>query len=236
MSVYIMGDTHYGNGDEIKLLQLKKTHGATDNDVAIICGDVGFVWDGHDRYIPGIMPPPRDYLALNKVSGLGFITIFCPGNHENYDALGTYPIVEVFGGKARQLRENIFMMVYGEIYTIEGKKYWNCGGASSIDRYRRVPHISWWPQEIPNNRIVDDAVEKFENNIPDYAITHAPPYEVCRYLVGFLYRQDNDTYMMNRFQYLADKFPQVEWHCGHLHVDDRIKNCFVHYDEVYKVG
>ena len=39
--------------------------------------------------------------------------------------------------------------------------------------------------------------------------------------------------MCNSFQYLMDKYPKVEWH---LHVDTKVRNCYVHYEEVFKVG
>ena len=35
--------------------------------------------------------------------------------------------------------------------------------------------------------------------------------------------------MCNSFQY---KYPKVEWH---LHVDTKVRNCYVHYEEVFKV-
>ena len=38
--------------------------------------------------------------------------------------------------------------------------------------------------------------------------------------------------MCNSFQYLMDKYPKVEWH---LHVDTKVRNCYVHYEEVFKV-
>lgn len=219
MSIWIMGDTHYSTGDEKKLLNLK----GNINDYVIICGDSGFLWDGNER----------DKKVLDTVSGLGFNVLVCPGNHENYDVIEQYPVVDYCKGKAIKIRDNIHFMVYGEIYEIEGKRFWNCGGATSMDKCYRIPHLSWWPQEVPSNYVVDMAVASFENNVPDYAITHTAPMDITAQIVPFKY--GDDSYMCNSFQYLMDKYPKVEWHCGHLHVDTKVRNCYVHYEEVFKV-
>ena len=234
MATWIIGDTHFGTGDEQKLLNLDITHDAEKGDYVIICGDSGFIWNGNDD--PNI-PSNRDFVVLKQVSELGFNILVCPGNHCNYDALERYPIVKYCGASAYEIRKNIHFMIYGEIYDIEGKRFWNCGGAASIDKAWRTPHKSWWPQEVPDKEIVDKAVANFESNIPDYAITHATPIEItAKILHQYALKIGPDTYMCNQFQYLLEKYPQVEWHCGHMHIDDKYDNCYIHYNDVFKVG
>ena len=63
-----------------------------------------------------------------------------------------------------------------------------------------------------------------KGNINDYAA----PMDVTAQIVPFKYGN-----MCNSFQYLMDKYPKVEWH---LHVDTKVRNCYVHYEEVFKVG
>ena len=42
---------------------------------------------------------------------------------------------------------NVIHLMCGEIYNIEGKKFFTFGGAVSYDKEQRIPNVSWWKQE-----------------------------------------------------------------------------------------
>lgn len=62
-----------------------------------------------------------------------FTTVFVDGNHENFDRLYSYPVKEWNGGKVHEIRPSVLHLMRGEVFTIEDKKFFAFGGASSHD-------------------------------------------------------------------------------------------------------
>ena len=87
MAFFITGDTH---GDFRRFLpeRFYEQETLTKEDFVTVCGDLGGVWYGDHRDDEGL-----DFLERRP-----FTTLFVAGNHENYDALRTYPT----GGLARR--------------------------------------------------------------------------------------------------------------------------------------
>ena len=202
MAVYIMGDTHYGAcGDEERLLCLE----AKPEDFVIICGDAGFVWYGDDA------ADGRDKMVLDTINNLGFTICFVDGNHENHHALNLYPVVEFHGGKAHKLRDNVYHLMRGEIFDFEGKTYWTFGGAASVDKIRRTPGISWWPEEVPSNEEITYGFDKVMTvGKVDYIITHQIPQFVKE--DSFSYFTDlDDLYMTKMFNEVYNNVEFKHW-------------------------
>ena len=114
--IWVTGDKH-GQLSAMELPDYKKIK---KNDTLLICGDFGFIWD-HSR------AETKTLKALNKRK---YTIAFVDGCHENFELLESYPIVEFHGGKARQIMPNIFQLMRGEVYEIEGKKILAFGGGS----------------------------------------------------------------------------------------------------------
>lgn len=122
--IYVTGDTHrdFSRFNEDSFPVQKEM---TRDDTVIICGDFGGIWDG--------------YLSRNEKSVLEnlmekpFTIVFCDGNHENFDRLFYYQEEEWNGGRIHHIRDNIYHLMRGEVYTIEGKKFFAFGGAASHD-------------------------------------------------------------------------------------------------------
>ena len=117
--IYITGDVH---GDKSRfessaLRNLKK------GDTLIICGDFGFLWNG-DR---------REKKALEKLSKKKYNICFVDGTHENFELLNSYEVSKWNGGKVHNIAGNIYHLMRGNVYEIEGKKFFAFGGASSHD-------------------------------------------------------------------------------------------------------
>ena len=62
----------------------------------------------------------------------------------------------------------------GQVFTINSKKFFTFGGASSIDIARRTENIDWWRDELPNYREMNEGLENLEkhNFEIDYILTH----------------------------------------------------------------
>lgn len=211
--IYITGDTH-GNEDIRKLRDESFPAGKTlkKDDYLIITGDFGGVWFGDIR----------DNKLLEFYENQKYTILFVDGNHENFDALSTYPVEKWNGGFVQFIRKNIIHLMRGQIYEIEGKTFFTFGGGLSIDKYLRTPYVSWWPQEEPNNREIDTALDALAdyNCAVDYIITHAAPESIMRNTLS-------QIHPMKKIACSAEKFlDQVYnmtdfkmWFCGHYHMD-----------------
>ena len=167
MSIYITGDIH-GNprrlsNKNLRLLGLEITEG----DKVIVCGDFGLPWydDVEDEY------------WLNWLEEKPFEILFVDGNHENFDLLYQFPVEERYGGKVHRVRSNVYHLMRGEIYEIEGKTFFAFGGATSVDRHCRIEFVSWWSQENFSRDEFENAVENLEkvDFTVDYVLTHTAP-------------------------------------------------------------
>ena len=143
--IYITGDTH-GESEVLMRRKPKDNKPLTDKDKMIICGDFGFVFTTrmeNGRYADEYK---LDFLEKSYPCELLFVS----GNHENFDRLMQYPDVERYKGVVKEIRKNIFMLKRGEVYEIEGKKFFTFGGAYSIDKASKRLNNAWWSQELPN--------------------------------------------------------------------------------------
>lgn len=206
--IYITGDTHADiDIGKLSTKRFPEQKMLTKNDFLIICGDFGLVWDGSAREIYW-----QDWLTSKN-----YTTLWIDGNHENFDILYEFPLVERFGGNIREIAQDIYHLDRGQVLTIDGRKIFVMGGARSHDREHRVEHISWWEQEMPTAEEMNRAIDTLDANDweVDYVITHCAPksvqQEICSWyendpLVSFLERVRTDL-----------KFKR--WYFGHYHID-----------------
>ena len=106
--IYVTGDTH-GDISRFKSMNL---HKLKKGDSIIVCGDFGFIWDGSKDEMNNIK-----WLSKRK-----YKVLFVEGAHESFEMINKYPKVDFMGGRARQISENIYQLMRGEVYEIEGKK------------------------------------------------------------------------------------------------------------------
>lgn len=234
MAIFIMSDTHYGAGigDEDKLLNLA----ADPDDIAIVCGDAGFVWCGDDYQLTGSPNKGRDGLVLDRLNSLGFTVCFVAGNHENYDALEEYPIVNFKGGRTHKLRENVYHLMNGELFEIEGKKCLTLGGAASADRTFRVEGVDWWPQEVPTIEELNEIGDRLKDiKEVDYIFSHQIPLTVKRILYPYYSVNTPDKYLLSFFDNILETIDFKYWYCGHYHNDKKYDKVKILYTEVVKI-
>lgn len=109
----------------------------------------------------------------------------------------------------------------GQVYIINGKKFFTMGGAESVDKEWRIDGISWWKEEMPNQAEYDEALTNLENNNyeVDYIITHD-----CSSKFKMIALKDYLTYKSNNnlnafFDNIEDIVKYKHWYFGHYHDD-----------------
>ena len=107
--IYITGDTH-GAFDIHKINPDEFIPGRslTEKDYVIICGDFGCIWDGGTN----------DAFWLKWLASLKWNVLFIDGNHENFDVLNAYPVVDFHDGKAHRIRHNIYHLMRGVVFQL----------------------------------------------------------------------------------------------------------------------
>lgn len=161
--IYITGDTH---GDKSRFTS-KDAQKLKKDDVVIVLGDFGFLWDNSKK----------EQNCLKWLGKRKYKILFLDGKHENYDLLESYPVTEAFGGRVQQINDNVYHLMRGEIYTIQGKKIFVFGGGDSIEKNFRIEQDCWWPQELPSGIEMNNGLERLaqEGNRVDLILTHEPP-------------------------------------------------------------
>lgn len=242
MGVYVTGDIH---GDPSRFsvnsfYEQKTFSGNKEDNIIIVCGDFGLVWNANGE-------DPTERYWLNWLEQKNFTVCFVDGNHECFDRLYQYPVEEWNGGKVHKIRDNVIHLMRGQVFDIEGKKFFTFGGASSHDikdgileiddpdfsdkrkklnknpySLYRINHISWWKEELPSDEEMEEGIRNLEkhNWKVDYIITHSPSASVVALLGWGLYEQDILT------RYLEEIRCKTEYkrhYFGHMH-DNRVIN------------
>ena len=142
MSVWITGDIH-GEPRRFNTESFYEQSNTTKDDVMIICGDFGLVWD-----YTGEGSSERWW--LNWLENKPWTTVFVDGNHENFNRLYQYPVKEWNGGLVHEIRPHVLHLMRGEVFTIEGKTFFAMGGASSHDISDGIIDSLNWKEESRN--------------------------------------------------------------------------------------
>ncbi len=219
--IYITGDTHREldihtiNPDEFV-----QGRNLTRDDYVIIAGDFGCIWDGAEG----------DNFWLKWIDSLPWTTLFIDGNHENFDLLNSYPEKVWHGGKVHQIRDNIYHLKRGELFSIDDKQIFVFGGGFSHDYQYRVEHRSWWKDELPTRQEVDHAIERLDDIHwkVDYVITHdiyRSSLFTYRYSWSMLPYGSNYVDIHSFLDDINDRLDYKVWYHGHYHADE------VHYDK-----
>lgn len=242
--IWVTGDIH---GDPKRLntdtfYEQKEFSGNKDDNVIIILGDFGLIWNRDTE-------SKNEKWWLDWLQEKPFTTLFVDGNHENHIRLNTYSVKEWNGGKVHEIRPNVLHLMRGEIFTIEDKKFFAMGGASSHDiqdgildyedpmwkekakkldkkgKYMyRVKGLSWWSEEIPLDEELENGLRNLEkhNWKVDFILSHSPSTSQL-YLLGGkgLYEPDKLT------NYLEEVRVRTEYkrhYFGHMHINKAIND------------
>lgn len=212
--IYITGDTH-GMVDWEKLNTRKlpdQKHMEPGRDYLIIAGDFAGVWDGADY----------DAYILKAYNKRNFTTLFIDGNHENHDLLDKYPVEEWHGGKVHKISDRVIHLMRGQVFEIDGMKFFTMGGAESTDKHLRDEGESWWAREMPSDEEYEEALFNLErvNFEVDFVLTHcAPEGYIGSHLAGTVRRSKNrlTEFLDSLISEHGLKFKH--WYFGHYHRD-----------------
>lgn len=224
--IYVTGDIH-ANLDIGKLStkRFPQQKQLGKNDYLIILGDFGLVWDGSNE----------EMYWRNWLSQKPFTTLWLDGNHENFDYLKSFPEVAMFGGTVQKIAPDIYHLLRGQVFTIEGKTFFVMGGAASHDRHHRKEHISWWKEEMPSSLEMESAINSLDKVgwKVDYVLTHCAPRSVQTMLEPW-YENDPLVSFLDR---VRSDLTFKRWYFGHYHVDKRInEQFFALYNRITPIG
>jgi hypothetical protein len=223
--IFITGDVH-GTHDWQKLFDFN-FDSFDKSDVMIIAGDWGHIWGG--------ISSTTDKYQKTKLQALNYSFFVVLGNHENYDRIYALPTKEAYGNTVWYEPEfpDIVYAQRGLVYNINGKKFWCFGGAFSVDVEYRIPHRSWWSQELPTQEEMDIGLQNLQNNEIDYIVTHTCPerFEPREKWVSFLTKEQVDKSLEKYFDRVWElKCDEIDgWFSGHYHIDKSEPNGIYHH-------
>lgn len=123
MKLLMVGDLHANvhRAEEINRLAMLQ-----NIDKVVGLGDFGY------QFTPDV---------ISALSGQEVPWYFIDGNHDDHTQL-THDADEFV-----EMWPNLFYIPRGYVWEWGGKTFAAMGGASSIDKSRRVTYVSWWPEE-----------------------------------------------------------------------------------------
>lgn len=237
--IFVTGDCH-GDFTRFSASRFPIQNELTKNDYVIICGDFGGVWAFEEE-------SNQEKYWLKWLDEKPFTTLFVDGNHENFDRLYAYPVKEWHGGKVHQIRPSVLHLIRGEVFDIDGNKFFAFGGARSHDidagildmseedkiyRYRkagfcfRVRDYSWWDLEMPTSDEMQNGIKNLEkcNYKVDYVISHCTSTVTQAIMSAGEFEPDELT---DYLQKIKDKLDFKKWFFGHYHINRQIDTQFI---------
>ncbi|MEJ3719239.1 metallophosphoesterase [Paenibacillus polymyxa] len=212
--IYITGDIHgtISVNKRLNTRNFPQQKEMTKKDYVIIVGDFGLLWNGdkEDQY----------WLKwLDKTKP--FTTLFIDGNHENFDLLEEYPVSQWNGGKVHKINDSVIHLMRGQVFDIEGNKFFTFGGAASHDKEYRKEGKSWWSREMPSQEEYEEGLKNLKKHDwkVDYILTHTcstPALEYITQRCGI--HMDLDE-MHPYFYNIEQKVDYKQWYFGHFHHD-----------------
>ena len=176
-----------------------------------IIGDVhGLIWDyieiikGVDKSIQlGDMGFKNQYTFMQKLMLEKEIKsvdhLFVPGNHDDYNHLPNNSLGD-FGHKK-----------------IDQHKVMWIRGAMSIDKKIRIPNVDWWQAEELSYNRGQDAIDLYNEILPDIVLSHDCPFNILSKLYGTAHKEVTITGQILDTCFEAHQ-PKM-WLFGHHHQD-----------------
>ena len=151
------------------------------------CGETDFLLRYSEEWADTTIESEQSFLAeSNKSDTKAMLFCFVDGTHENFEALNDFPIVLFAGGKAHRVRRNVFHLMRGQVFQIEGKKIFTLGGGESPESaLKEDEELDTVRYEIPDRNEMLEAVRNLEqvNYTVDYIATHEPPAGIRAFLL-----------------------------------------------------
>lgn len=210
--IYVTGDTH-GDKKRLSRMALNKLK---EGDTLIICGDFGFMWEDSKK----------EERILRSLGKRPYNICFIDGTHENFKMLSNYEISEWNGGKVHKIYGNLYHLMRGQVFEIEGRKIFTMGGGESDDIDIRRDVNAWSKDEIPTQEELLEGAENLEiaGYDVDMIITHEPPLKVKSFLNLNDSKALRVTALNAYFEELSGNCKFKKWYFGSLHTDKYISS------------
>lgn len=230
--IYITGDCHR-NFERFNKSIFPEQEEMTKDDYVIICGDFGGVWDKDAE-------GTEETMLLDWLDCKPFTTLFVDGNHENFDRLYNYPVEKWHGGKVHKVRDSVIHLMRGQVFEIDGKKFFTFGGAQSHDisggilelddpdfsekkkeldqgwKPYRIHHLNWWKQELPTEEEMEEGRRNLvtNDNTIDFIVSHCCSSGTQIQIDREMFQADVLT---NYFDEIRQEIEYKKWFFGHYH-------------------
>ena len=204
MNVLLLGDSHGNHMFVHGALRWARDNGV---DRVVQLGDFGY-WPRQKSgqgFLKGVRKSSVD---------MGVGLYFIDGNHEDHDELDVlqarHPSADFIPVNNRP-GSPIFIR-RGARWEWDGMTFGSFGGAFSIDRARRVMHVSWFPQEMPDPSKIAGLGKV------DVLLTHDAPLVPAPYLAAGTFVRDATSEESQKTVYDALVTTQPSWLVhGHWH-------------------
>lgn len=228
--IFITGDCH---GDFSKIENFLEDTQTTTEDLMIVLGDVKLNY----------FEDSKDIKKKKKLSRLPITFLFIHGNHEiRPQHISTYKKKNWNNGTVfyEEKYPNLLFAEDGNVFVINNKTFFVCGGAYSVDKYYRLGNgILWCEDEQPDDEIKKKSslnISRYKNNI-DYILTHTCPISV---LPRDTFRDeiDQSTVDLTTEIWLEEIKKQISfknWFCGHYHIDRRSNKLIFVFDDIINI-
>ena len=225
--IYVTGDMH---GDESRLYD-SQWRKLKSGDVLIVCGDFGYRWNGGKNEKSVI-----EYLGSRK-----FTVCFVDGTHENFGKIERCHETIWKGGHVHRISGNLFHLMRGQIFNIDGISIFTFGGGESDDREVRSAeeHGIWFKEELPT----PDQLAVGAHNLDaaglkvDYIITHEPPLLVKSSMLLRRGLPERVNKLNGYFEELAKSVEFNHWYFGSLHENRLVTSKFTClFDKIIPLG
>lgn len=222
--IYLVADIHgYIRLKRLKELLSKKL--ITEQDYLIILGDAGIIWSESEHGE-----------VIDFYNSLPYTTLFLDGNHENFDLLECYPTAEKFGGTVREISPKIYHLMRGEVYTIDGNKFFVFGGGFSLKKLTNSSPITVWEREMPNEVEYSNGLKNLQkyNFKVDYILSHVAPTKMAEIIQVSLSPQE--IVLNDYLDGIRKRTTFKKWYFGHHHKDIDGENFSAIYDRIIPLG
>lgn len=220
--LFLTGDKH-ADIDQYDLYnaQFPEGQNCDKSDHLIVAGDLGIGWLQESYF--------------TKKYSIDFID----GNHENFELLESYPIIQRYNNPVHEVLfegcmklnddfsianpqySPLIHLQRGYVYELCGKRIFAFGGAYSTDKDQRKENISWWSRELPSTseyyRAYDE-LEKVDWQV-DYVITHTTPRSNVLSYFGINTMFNEDKQLREFLHEIYQKLSFTWWFVGHYHQD-----------------
>jgi len=214
MAILFTGDMHGARGiHRLDPASFPEGEVLDRDDFVIIAGDFQVIYDhgGLTR---------DEQQMLDWLSARPWTTLFIDGNHEHMPRLRSLPLEKRFGGMVGRASANVYYLLRGERYEIDGRSILCLGGAHSIDRDRRTPGETWFEEEVPTRDDVMAAWKGAEQGPVDVFLTHTCPTDI-KFQLPIHARNDISDPTEHILAELRPVVQPRHWIFGHFHVNWR---------------